>query len=75
MSSILGHSVQFAKNVRCSDFQNDYSHSFHPISTNLYGKYGGRGWIQAIAFVAIWQIMALYFKRKSPQLPLAINLS
>ncbi len=43
LSSICGHSVRYA-NFLILTFSKGYcSHSFHPISTKLYGKHGNQG--------------------------------
>ena len=50
LSSLWGHSVYLAR-LPMWRFSKGYcSHSFHPFSTKLYGKYGHQGGIQAITF-------------------------
>ncbi len=53
----LGHSVHFAKFTMLRLSNGYCSHSFHPISTKLYGKNGNYGGIGAITFFAICQIL------------------
>ncbi len=43
LSSVWGHSVYFAKFPILRFLIGYCSHSFHPMSTKLYGKHGDRG--------------------------------
>ena len=60
LSSVWGHSVHFVKYLRWRFSKSYCPHSFHSISTKLYGKYGNQGVIQAIMFCTICQIYFLY---------------
>ena len=49
LSSVWDYSVHFAK-ISDLRFSKGYcSHSFHPVSTKLYGKHGNHGGIQAVS--------------------------
>ncbi len=50
VSSVWGPLVHFAKFPALKLSKGYYSHSFHPISTKLYGNYGNQGGKRAIYF-------------------------
>ena len=61
LSSVWCHSVHRAKFLMLGTSKDFSSHSFHSISTKLYGKYGNQWGVQATALLAICQKLQIWW--------------
>ena len=59
LSSVWGHSVHVPKFPMLRLSKGYCCHSFHPISTKLYGKYGNHGGYRILPFLAVYQILKI----------------
>ncbi len=74
LSSVCGHSVHFATFTILRFSKDYYSHTFHPISTKRYIKYGNPGG-GGITFLATCQILKTYGTLKIKVTPTTLYIA